>query len=80
MNLVTPKVGAKHEQFCSTNRPHGPSDRFVEQKLMLSSSFRCYQIHNCHRYDFGHTFFVKLKSDLDIQQTRLVKPLSGNTN
>ncbi len=29
--------------------------RFVEQKLMLSSNFRCDQIHNCHCYDFGHT-------------------------
>ncbi len=26
-----------------------------EQKLMLSSSFRCRQIHYCHRYYFGHT-------------------------
>ncbi len=32
--------------------------RFVEQKLVLSSSYRCDgdQSHNCHRYDFGHTF------------------------
>jgi len=29
--------------------------RFVEQKLMLSSNFRCDQIHNCHWYDLGHT-------------------------
>jgi len=29
---------------------------FVEQKLMLRSSFRRYQIHNCHTCYFGHTF------------------------
>jgi hypothetical protein len=29
--------------------------RFVEQKLVLSSSFRCDKIHNCLRYDFSHT-------------------------
>ena len=34
--------------------------RFVEQKLMVSSSFRCYQIHNCHRLDFGHTLLCYL--------------------
>jgi len=34
--------------------------RFVEQKLMLSSSFRCYQIHNCHRSDIGHTLLCYL--------------------
>ncbi len=44
--------------------------RYVEQKLMLSSNFRCDQIHNCHWYDFGHTV-VLLKSDLDVQQTHL---------
>ncbi len=31
-----------------------------KQKLMLSSSFRCYQIHNCHRNDFGHTLLCYL--------------------
>jgi len=29
--------------------------RFVEQKLMLSSNFRCDQIYKNERYDFGHT-------------------------
>ena len=31
------------------------SGRFVEQKLVLSSSFRCDQSHICHCYDLGHT-------------------------
>jgi hypothetical protein len=35
--------------------------RFVEQKLMLGSSFRCDL-----RYDFGHTV-VLLKSDLEVK-------------
>ncbi len=34
--------------------------QFVEQKLMLSSNFGCYQIHNCQRYDFGHTLLCYL--------------------
>ncbi len=34
--------------------------RFIEQKLMFSSSFRCYQIHNCHKNDFGHTLLFYL--------------------
>jgi len=52
------------------------SGRFLEQKLALGSSFRCDQIHDCHRYDFGHTWLcchtvALLKSDLDVQQTHL---------
>ncbi len=35
-------------------------NRFVEQKVMLSSNFRCYQIHNCQRYHFGHTLLCYL--------------------
>ncbi len=42
---------------------------FVEQKLLLSPCFRCFQIRNCKRHDFGHT--VLLKTDLDVQQTHL---------
>ncbi len=34
--------------------------RFVEQELALSSSFRCYQIHNGHRYDLNHTLLCYL--------------------
>ncbi len=40
---------------------------FVEQKLMLGSSFRYDQIYKYPKYDFGHTLFVTLKSDLDVQ-------------
>jgi hypothetical protein len=47
--------------------------QFVEQTLMLSSSYRCDQIYTHEWYNFGHTlkFVVLLKSDLDIQQTPL---------
>jgi hypothetical protein len=38
----------------------GSWGRFVEQKLMLNSSFRCDQIHDCQRYDFGHTLLCYL--------------------
>ncbi len=34
--------------------------RFVEQKLMLSSNFRCDQIFNNHCYVFGHTLLCYL--------------------
>jgi hypothetical protein len=35
--------------------------RFVEQIVMLSSSFRCNQIYKCKRYDyFGHTLLCYL--------------------
>jgi hypothetical protein len=34
--------------------------RFVEQKLALSSSFRCDQIRNRNRYDFGPTLLSYL--------------------
>jgi hypothetical protein len=39
--------------FVKTNA--GARGPFVKQKLVLTSSFRCDLIHNCHRYDFGHT-------------------------
>jgi hypothetical protein len=42
--------------------------RFVEQKFMLSSSFRCDKIHKCQIYDLGHTVML-LKSGLGVQQT-----------
>jgi hypothetical protein len=35
---------------------------------MLSSSFRCDQIHKCHRYDNGHTLLCYL----DVQPTHLL--------
>ncbi len=34
--------------------------RFVDQKLMLSTSFSHDQIHNCRKYDFGHTLLSYL--------------------
>jgi hypothetical protein len=39
---------------------------FVEQKLMLSSSFWCYQIHNCQECDVGHTVAL-LKLEFDVR-------------
>ncbi len=36
------------------------SGRFVEQKLVLSSSFRCDQIHYCHRCDLGQAVLYNL--------------------
>jgi hypothetical protein len=54
--------------LCSTNWPL-VWDRSVELKLMLSSSFRCDQIHNCNTYDVGSHLVMLLKSDLNIQQT-----------
>jgi hypothetical protein len=34
--------------------------QFVEQMLMLSSSFRCDQIYKYNIYDFGHTLLCYL--------------------
>jgi hypothetical protein len=34
--------------------------QFVEQKLMLSSNFRCDQIYKYQRYDLGHTLLCYL--------------------
>ncbi len=45
--------------------------RFVEQKLMLSSNFRCYQFHNNPFPRIGSHVVVLLKSDLDVRQTHL---------
>ncbi len=38
----------------------GTRGGFVEKKLVLNCSFRCGQIHNCHRYDLGHTLLCYL--------------------
>jgi hypothetical protein len=46
--------------------------RFVEQMLMLSSSFRRDQIYKCQRYNFGHTLICYLSPDLMFN-----KPTSG---
>jgi hypothetical protein len=32
----------------------------LNKKVMLSSNFRCYKIHNCQRHDFGHTLLFYL--------------------
>jgi hypothetical protein len=55
MNLVTPKAAAKHELLFdkpTIDSNHGRAKkilkargRFVEQMLMLSSSFKCDQIY-----------------------------------
>jgi hypothetical protein len=37
---------------------------------MLSSSFRCDQIYEYQKYDFGHTFYATL-SQTDVEQTHL---------
>ncbi len=34
--------------------------KFLEQTLLLESSSRCDQIHNCLRYDFGYTMLCYL--------------------
>jgi hypothetical protein len=47
------------------------TDGFVEQKLMLSSNFRCDQICDSQRHDFWSHSAVLLKSDLDVQLTYL---------
>jgi hypothetical protein len=63
INMVTPKARAKHEPFVQQTGLRPDSiirGRFVEQMLMLSSSFRCDQIHNCHWYDLGHTLLCYL--------------------
>ncbi len=40
---------------CSYAESRNIWDPFVEQRLVLSSSFRCGLIHNCHKHHFGHT-------------------------
>jgi hypothetical protein len=54
------------EEWFKTWTPEAP---FVDQKLILSSSFRCGQTHKCLMF-LSH-FIVLLKSGLDFQQTHL---------
>jgi hypothetical protein len=42
--------------------------RFVEQKLMLSSSFRFDKINNCQRFDFSHTLLCYLSRGGFVEQ------------
>jgi hypothetical protein len=59
-NMVKSKAAASFvRKACLCNQ-------FVEQKLMLRTSFRCDQI---NKYDFGHLFLL-LKSDF-VQQTHI---------
>jgi hypothetical protein len=64
INLVTPKARAKHEPLVQQTG-HWPL--IVEEKLILSSSFRCDQIYT----QFRSQFVVLLKSDLSVLQTHL---------
>ncbi len=59
MILVTLYCAIYVRLKCSTNPP-----RFVEQKLMLSSSFGHCKIHNCQRYNFDHTLLCCLSQTL----------------
>ncbi len=59
VNLVTPKATAKQELLFN-KLASGLRGQFVEQKLMLSSSFRRDQIYKYERYDFGHTVLCYL--------------------
>ncbi len=56
MNLVTPKARAKHEPFVQQTGHWS-----VEQKLMLSSSFRCDKNHNNYCCVSHHTLLSCLR-------------------
>ncbi len=61
VNLVTPKAGAKQELLL--NRPEAGllnKSSHLAPALGSSSSFRCDQIHNCYRYELGHTLLCYL--------------------
>jgi len=57
MNLVTPKVGAEHKLLFNKLASEAG---LLNKRLMLSSSFRCDQIHKYEKYDFGHTLLCYL--------------------
>ncbi len=59
VNFVTPKATAKQELLFN-KLASGLRGQFVEQKLMLSSSFRRDQIYKDERYNFGHTLLCYL--------------------
>ncbi len=48
------KVPENLKRCCVCLQLQATRGPFVEQKFMLSSSLRCYQLHNCQIYDFGH--------------------------
>ncbi len=52
-NLTSSKVVkqlAHNSMMEGLNPANGTRGQFVEQKLVLSSNFRCHQIHICQRY------------------------------
>jgi hypothetical protein len=55
MNLATPKAAAKREHLFNK-----PEAGLLNKRLMLSSSFRCDQIHKYEINDFGHTLLCYL--------------------
>ncbi len=59
--------------LCSSCSHLGLWGRFVEQKLLRSSSFRCDQSNNFRSYHLGHTLFCysRVKSDQNVLQTGL---------
>ncbi len=63
-NLVAFKAAAKLKLSFRKLRP-------VDQKLMISSSFRCDQTKHCHKICVWSQFVVLHKSDFDVQQTLL---------
>ncbi len=60
MSMSLTKVAKVSNTTVISYLGHCGLGRFVEQKLMLSSSFRCYRILICRRYDFGHTLLCNL--------------------
>jgi hypothetical protein len=48
---------------------------FVEQVLVLSSSFRHHQIHKCQRYNFGRTLLYNLSQTQVFNKPTLVPGL-----
>jgi hypothetical protein len=47
--------------------------QFVEKKHMLSSTFKCDQIHQCQRHEFGHTLFL-LKTGSNMNKSSCLAP------
>jgi hypothetical protein len=81
INLVMPNARAKHE-FLFNEQASRHRGRFVEQKPMLSASFRYDQIYICHRYNFGHTLLCCLsrtylfnKHATDVQNQKNVRTI-----
>jgi len=54
--FLSPIVGDEEKRFYSINA----LGQFVEQKLMLRSSFRCDRSNKCQGLNFGQTLLAKL--------------------